>query len=37
MKSVGSFCVPRAGLEPARTKYTRPSTAPVYQFQHLGW
>ena len=28
--------VPGMGLEPTRTKYTRPSTVPVYQFQHPG-
>ncbi len=28
--------VPEMGLEPTRTKYTRPSTVPVYQFQHSG-
>lgn len=28
--------MPRAGVEPARSKNTWPSTMPVYQFQHPG-
>ena len=28
--------VPGMGLEPTRNKCTRPSTVPVYQFQHPG-